>query len=166
MSYDGANRPSGIAGVLSGAPTTYASAFSYTPHGGISSMTLGNNVVQTEGFNTLLQPTQIQAGSLLTLGFGYTAGSNNGNPQSQTITRPGVSATQSYGYDNVNRLTSATQTGTTAWSQTYGFDSFGNRWLSTYSGLPAPTAEVPQTSSWYLGNNRITGWSYDDRHSS
>ncbi len=37
--------------------------------GGMTAMTMGNNVVQSEGFNSLLQPTQIQAGSLLTLGY-------------------------------------------------------------------------------------------------
>jgi len=97
----------------------------------------------------------------MTLGYGYGTTNNNGNPLSHTIARPGVSTTLSYGYDGANRLASATQTGTTAWSQTYGFDNFGNRWLNMYTGLPAPTAEVPRTLSWYGTNNRITSWSYD-----
>jgi len=97
----------------------------------------------------------------MTLGYGYGTTNNNGNPLSHTIARPGVSTSLSYGYDGANRLASASQTGTTVWSQTYGFDNFGNRWLNTYSGLPAPTVEVPRTSSWYGTNNRISTWSYD-----
>jgi RHS repeat-associated protein len=107
------------------------------------------------------EPTQIVAGSLLTLGYGYGTTTNNGNPLSHTIARPGVSTSLTYGYDGANRLQSAAQTGITAWSQGYGFDNFGNRWLSSYSGLPAPISEVPQTSAWYGTNNRISTWSYD-----
>jgi RHS repeat-associated protein len=159
--YDGANRPSSLSGTLSGSNTTYVSPISYFPHGAISSATLGNSVPQNEYFNSRLEPTQIVAGGVLTLGYGYGTTNNNGNPLSQTIARPGVSTSLSYGYDGVNRLVSASQTGTTAWSQTYGFDNFGNRWLSGNVGLPGPTAEVPQTSSWYGTNNRISTWSYD-----
>ena len=122
---------------------------------------LGNSISQSEQFNSRLEPTQIAAGSLMTLGYGYGTTNNNGNPLSHTIARPGVSTSLSYGYDGANRLASASQTGTTVWSQTYGFDNFGNRWLNTYSGLPAPTVEVPRTSSWYGTNNRISTWSYD-----
>ena len=45
---------------------TYANSISYTPHGAMTSVTLGNSKVQTETFNSRLQPTQIAAGSLLT----------------------------------------------------------------------------------------------------
>jgi hypothetical protein len=49
----------------------------------------------------------------------------------------------------------------------YGYDAFGNRWLSaTPSGLPLPTQEVPRASSWYPSgsqtlNNRILNWGCD-----
>ena len=61
----------------------------------------------------------------MTLGYGYGTTNNNGNPLSHTIARPGVSTSLSYGYDGANRLGSASQTGTTAWTQTYGFDNSG-----------------------------------------
>ncbi len=152
-SYDLANRPISVIG---NGTTTYvnlatlSNSANFAPHGGVLSMTLGNGLVQSQIFNSLLQPTQIQTGSLLTLGLTFPTGSNNGNLQSQSITRPGVSVSQTYAYDAVNRLSSATQTGTTAWSQNYNFDAFGNRWLSSYSGLSAPTAEVPDVKlvSW------------------
>lgn len=68
-----------------------------------------------------------------------------------------------YAYDGANRLQSASESGTGTWSQTYGFDTRGNRWVSAYSGLPTPTAEVPQASGWYgTNNNQISAWSYDN----
>src|SRR5262249_14024094 len=102
-----------------------------------------------------MQPTQIQVGSLMTLGFGYGSSNNNGNVQTQTITRPSVSSSQAYTYDEANRLKSATQTGTTPWSQTYGYDPFGNRYLSAFTNLTEPTLEVPRGESAFLTSNRI-----------
>jgi RHS repeat-associated protein len=86
---------------------------------------------------------------------------NNGNLASQTITRGAQSWMESYSYDGANRLSAASESGAGTWAQNYGFDTRGNRWVSSYSGLPALTSETPQTSSWYLSNNRISGWGYD-----
>ncbi|MGH9557661.1 MAG: hypothetical protein ACRD30_00370 [Bryobacteraceae bacterium] len=41
---------------------------------------------------------------------------------------------ESYTYDGVNRLTGASETGAGSWSESYGYDAQGNRWLSGYSG--------------------------------
>jgi len=141
---------------------SYASNIGYAPHGALAGMTLGNGVAETWAYNPRLQATQMQAGSLLTIGYGYSSSSNNGNPMSQTTTRSGGSWTDSYSYDNFNRLASISESGTGGLSQTFGYDNAGNRWLASYPGLPAPTLEVPQTANWYLSNNTINGWSYDN----
>jgi RHS repeat-associated protein len=47
------------------------------------------------------------------------------------------------------------------WTQNYGYDPVGNRWLASYSGLPTPTLETPVAQSWYPSNNRINTWGYD-----
>jgi RHS repeat-associated protein len=160
--YDSYGRAASVTGQIgAGAVTNYASAISYTPHGGITSITLGNGLAETRSYNARLQPGQIQLGSLLTIGFGYSATQNNGNLASQTITRGAQSWTESYSYDGANRLSAASESGAGTWAQNYGFDTRGNRWVSSYSGLPALTSETPQTSSWYLSNNRISGWGYD-----
>src|SRR5262245_8352351 len=122
------------------------------------SMKLGNGVTETRSYNSRLQPTQIQAGSLLTLTYGYSANQNNGNVQSQIITRPVGTWTQSYGYDAANRLTCSNEvasepalacgTGTPVWYQANGYDERGNRWVAASSGLPPLTNEVPQSGSW------------------
>ena len=90
--------------------------------------------------NGRLQPTNIAAAkgasSLLSLGYGYTKTSgcngglstcNNGNVMSQTITPPGSwSASQTYGYDALNRLASASEAGDYGWSENFGYDARGN----------------------------------------
>ena len=102
---------------------------------------------------------------LLNLAYSYGTTNNNGNVQSQTIVRPVGTWTQSYSYtDGVNRLTSASESGTGSWSESYGYDAFGNRWVvGNPIGLPPPTNETPQGQNWFLSNNRISGWGYDGR---
>jgi YD repeat-containing protein len=101
---------------------------------------LANGLTETTTYNARLQPTGIQLGALMTLGYGYSPGNNNGNVASQTITSAltaggTMTATQTYGYDLVNRLTSvgeAAATGLPAgvtahpWSLSYDYDPYGN----------------------------------------
>jgi len=163
--YDNYGRANTLSGQIGTNPVrNYVTATSFATTGAVLSQTLGNTLTETRTYNSRLQPTQIQLGSLLTLGYGYSATQNNGNLATQTITRSGSTWTDTYGYDGVNRLTSASEAGAGTWSQTYGYDALGNRWLSAYSNLPAPTSEVPQASTWFGSNNRITApspWTYD-----
>ena len=130
-----------------------------------------------QGLKTLRgQPTQISVsltsgGTPLTLGYGYCAGNpapaqcagNNGNVQSASILAPGpaVNGSQTFGYDTLNRLTSAVETpnsgsATTAWSQLYNYDAFGNRWLDPgSSGLPVSPFTPQYASNFGSGNNRL-----------
>jgi RHS repeat-associated protein len=158
-------------------PTTaYATVQGYLPPGEIKQLALGNGLAETNSFNPRLQPTQIQLSSLFSLSYDYTtqqgqcapqtwpAVPNNGNPQSQTIVRNGVTWIESYCYeDGANRLTKAYETATGGWSETYGYDQFGNRWLlaSQNVGQESNNLEIPNGSPWYLANNHISGWSYD-----
>jgi YD repeat-containing protein len=168
----------------------YASAIGYTAEGGLSTMTLGNSdtITQSYSWNDRFQPTGMTAtqGGTTLLGLGFypcpsngtscASGSgtgNNGNLLSQTITMPGLNLAQTYSYDHLNRLTQAQESGGGAnWTQSYGFDVLGNRWVSASSSLPALTLETPQSSSWYSSwtpptgcapwhANQINPWCYD-----
>ena len=163
--YDGAGRPVSVTGALSGASTPYIPAVTsgtanvqYAPQGAISQINLHNGLSETTGYNARLQPTSIQLGSLLTLGYGYSATNNNGNVGSQTITSAltaggTMTAQQVYGYDGANRLTSVAETvqsglpnGVMAgnWSIAHGYDQYGNQWATT--GLPmGPAMPTAQT---------------------
>ena len=122
----------------------YAKNSTYTAAGAVTSMQLGNGRWETASFNNRLQVTQIGLGNtdsdqnLLKLEYGYATPSrtnNNGSMREQKITVPGAggssgfTATQTYGYDDLNRLTVAEETigGSTTWKQTFEIDRYGNR---------------------------------------
>ena len=78
------------------------------------------------------------------LALGYLASpTNNGDVASQsTVVRKAdgtiQAVAQSYGYDNLNRLTSVTEGST--WNQGYNHDQYGNRWVTSSSfGLNVAT---------------------------
>jgi RHS repeat-associated protein len=141
--YDTAGRVNGVTGSGS---KTYASTFTYWPHGAVNSITLGNNLIETTVFGPRLQPTSIAAGTLLSLVYNYGTTNNNGNVVSQGIAAGSFSATQNYGYDALNRLTSASEGSN--WTESYGYDQYGNRtsvsvsssYLPTYA--PAPSMDA------------------------
>jgi RHS repeat-associated protein len=163
--YDNAGR---IASVASGGKT-YADQFTYTPHGAVASMSLGDRVMSEQtGYNSRLQPTMIElrrvSGSQLILGLDYeynTAGqaNNNGNVLRQTIrvgTGGGTTTiSQSYDYDELNRIKTATETG--VWSQAFTYDRWGNRRSVTNTGLLPP----PFNGLIDEATNRIVGFTYD-----
>jgi RHS repeat-associated protein len=140
--YDSAGR---AAGVKKDATTYYAGgaasdAIQYAPQGAMSVMKLGNGKWEHTNFNNRLQPTQIGLGtsgtdsSVLKLDYGYGTTSNNGNVVSQTITLPTLTVNQCYGYDSLNRLSTAEErsggticAGIQQWKQAFTYDRFGNR---------------------------------------
>ena len=128
---------------------------------------LGNGRFEQSCFNSRLQPKGMRIGSiatttncsdtgdLLNLGFTYGGTNNNGNLLSQVISQPGVGVlTQSYIYDDVNRLQSATEA-PTSWTRGYGYDRYGNRWVSSANdtlSMATPTAQGQFSAS----TNRLT----------
>jgi hypothetical protein len=83
----------------------YADTFVYAAQGAVASLHLSNGLFEHTNFNNRLQPTQIGLGtsardsSTLKLDYTYGTSNNNGNLQSQTITTPDLTVTQSYTYD-------------------------------------------------------------------
>ena len=175
--YDGAGR---IAGAKTGADGWYAggrgdNAVDYEPHGGVKQLLLGNGLWEQRRYNVRLQPTQIGLGTaktaagtalgttqsgLLLLDYAYGASSNNGNVLSQRI-RVGATfnQNQAYTYDALNRLSTATESGSgTAWSQTYTYDRYGNRRVTAGASHGSNQALTPQsTADIAAGTNRLAG---------
>ena len=138
----------------------YASAGTYAPHGGLSGVALGNGVQETVGWDAGLRWQSLGAAKgtpILSVTNAYAA---NGNVKTQAATIGSGTATytQTFGYDNVNRLSSVSETnlgaGTAAWSQTYGFDRYGNRAV-TGSSYPEDLATPVSTSQYSTATNRI-----------
>jgi RHS repeat-associated protein len=182
-SFDAAGRIASVTGHKVNADTLYASQLSYTAHGAVASLKLGNSTAGNERwehttFNSRLQPTEIGLGnmpgssSLLKLEYRYgvlAGGSlettqNNGNVQSQVITVPGLSPlTQAYTYDALNRLTKASETGgQNPWTQAFVYDEsqsgqaggrYGNRRIDT--SQTSANVQPVSNPSFELASNRI-----------
>ena len=176
--YDGAGR---IAGAKKGENDWYAggtgsNAIGYEPHGGVRQLLLGNGLWEQRRYNVRLQPTQIGLGTrkatggltatgptptagLLLLDYSYGAASNNGNVVSQRIRAGTLNQTQSYTYDELNRLKTAREAGSgTGWSQTYGYDRYGNRRVTGGADHGSNLALTPQMEiDIDTGNNRLAG---------
>jgi RHS repeat-associated protein len=164
--YDSHGRPISVSGFYNGQNTSYASSVTYAAHGALSGLGMGNGLAEITTYNSRLRPTQIAAGSLLTLGYGYSSNRDNGSVRSQTITVSGGGAyTQNYTYDLVDRLATASETknGTTTWSETFGYDNVGNRWVSAMSPSGIETFLAPVASTAFNSNNQIeaNGGTYD-----
>jgi RHS repeat-associated protein len=139
-------------------PAANISSVGYASHNAMKTETYGNNLVHAITYNNRLQPTEIKLGTsgaptsvaLLTYNFGTT--NNNGNVQTAGYTGGGLSYTQTFGYDPLNRLTTSLESGS-VWSQTNGHDRYGNRWIDLGGGS--------QSLYFNTANNRINGLSYD-----
>jgi RHS repeat-associated protein len=179
MDYDAAGRLSGVKNQASGlyyaggAGTDVLNQIQYASHGAVSAMKLGNGKWEHSTFNSRLQPTQIGLGassadsSVLKLDYDYGTTSDNGNVLTQTISIGLTVMSQSYFYDALNRLSSATETFNSAlqWQQNFDYDRFGNRAVRNTSYFPSPR-QTPISSSpsdlsflYNQTNNRITATS-------
>lgn len=143
-------------------------------------MQLGNGRWETASYNNRLQITQIGLGdtdstqNLLKLELSYgTNTQNNGSLREQRITVPtvgtnqGFTAIQTYAYDDLNRIQSATETisGNQTWKQTFIIDRYGNRRFDAANTTTLGTCQQavcnPTIST---ANNRFSagqGYGYD-----
>jgi YD repeat-containing protein len=160
-----ANDSAGRTASLSSAATSYAPAASvssigYTSHNALATQTYGNSLIHAVSYNIRLQPNEIKLGtsgaptSIIDLVYSYGTTNNNGNVQSIAYNGGGLSYTQTFAYDALNRLTTAQENTGANWFQTNGYDRYGNRWIDLGGG----NQSLYFTSS----NNRITGSSYDN----
>jgi RHS repeat-associated protein len=118
----------------------------------------------TTGYASEATAVTDQAGkvcrSIVKLDYSYgTTNTNNGNVLTQTITIGATVMTQSYEYDALNRLSSASEG--PAWSQTYDCDRYGNRAVRVGSYIPTPvltplSANSTDFSAFNQSTNRLS----------
>ncbi len=163
-SYNQLNEPYSLSGLLNGTTTTYATGTDYFPNGALNGRTFGNGIYRNTNLNSRLQQIS-HSDSLNSNNQQYMWMENltwqdanqhdNGNLQSLQIYAGGtpspqgnlLSYSETFGYDNVNRLASASESTvpasqTSFWSQIYGYDAYGNMWIpsTTWSAGPADGA--------------------------
>ena len=130
--------------------TNYANKFYL--HGGRSGHRVADWATgnwESTQFNSRLQPCRSRSGlfrttdqNLLKLNFDYGTTNNNGNvliandhrADDRNDRPPDLPRLQTYTYDSLNRLKSATETidgNQTVWKQTFHYDRYGNRNFDT-----------------------------------
>ena len=179
--YDAANRPTSLQGNFANAVTSYVSQIAYWPHGGLYSFSRGNSVSHAASYNSRLQETESyeainnSSSQMLFVSCPNWGANTNGGvydlcPHAALTTDNGnllsysemngssSSFTQTFGYDGVNRLTSATDTG--GWSQSYSYDAYGNMAVTGSAGLPV-VGSRPTSLALYNAQNQRTDAIYD-----
>ena len=168
--YDSAGRFAGIKNQAGGYYAGFMASdavnrIQYAPHGAVSAMKLGNGKWEHTTFNSRLQREQIGLGtssgdsSTLRLDYGYGVGAtNNGNVLSQGILIGTTSINQSYTYDELNRLKTASEA---SWTQTYAYDRWANRTSLTNTGSQGSLLPTQATPTVDATNNRLIGFTYD-----
>jgi YD repeat-containing protein len=169
--YDGANRASSVTGTFNQAQTNYLSNATYSPHGAPTGYTYGNSSMPGFTYNNRLQPNQVYSTLsngyflyYLWLNWGDTT--NNGNllqldEEVSTAAAPYSSLTtygQNYGYDAVNRLVSASDSG--GWTRNFAYDQYGNGWVTGWTGIGLALME-PTSGTLYNTKNQIGSSPYD-----
>jgi YD repeat-containing protein len=121
-----------------GQPQTVVSGIAYHPFGGVKGYTLGNGQVYTRGIDLDGRIASYTLGSQ-SFAIRYDAAS-----RIEFISETGIPAnSNSYGYDNLDRLTSAVLPST---PYAYGYDAVGNR-LSRTAGSSTHTYAYSTTSN-------------------
>ena len=185
--YDTADRPSTAADASNGiiyatdwqAPPAGTSCLPgevcYTPQGSIYAMSVGQSCSFSgfniqESYNSRLQPNDIQAsssaGSAIDISYSFVDPATNKNAgHVNSITNNLNSArSQTFTYDQVNRISSAetsSTTGTYCWGYNYSYDgAWGNlTGMSRASGYGSCNGTILAVAS--NGNNQIVGFTYD-----
>ena len=180
--YDSSGRP---ASVLDGATgTQYGAVQEYHAHGAPKKIVLGNGLVELSTYNERLQLGKIQLGTAAApesrwstelsytgeaCGVSQSWARNDGNVIRQSIKIDGATTfTQRYRYDALDRLVCADEKvgSVVKWGQEFGYDNFGNRWLSSntlpYSDPLTPT----QQSDFNALTNRVVGGPSGGRYDS
>jgi RHS repeat-associated protein len=129
-----------------------ATSYAYDANGRVTSRTLPNSVVTTYAYDRLGRLTQLKDAKKNTV---ITDNQYSYNSASELVQNIDQSGTHAYGYDVLDRLTSATYTGMTA--ESYAYDGLGNRTSSqrsaTYSYQPFNRLTGTDAASYLYDNN-------------
>ena len=153
-SYDQAGRLSSFSGSLGdGTTRTYSTGILYGPTGVMVKEQFGTNtaIYNKQFYNSRGQLAEVRASTSYTGPtdtdanrggivnyYSDTGADNNGNLRRQEILVPGqTTRVQEFEYDSLNRLTSALEkiSNNTQWSQTFGYDRWGNRTILAATGV-------------------------------
>ena len=175
--YDAAARPASAIDPINS--INFATAAAYAPTGALSSLTKGASLVETNYYNSRLQPCRISAkstgtspssctdsaniGNVLDFTYNFSLGStDNGNVTSIANNRD-TTRSASFTYDALNRLSTAktsSTSGTTCWDDQFGYDPWANLLtIGRISGYTCSNEELLNVAA--TAKNQIGGYTYD-----
>ena len=126
-----------------GSAQTLASSISHKPFGGIASLTYGNGLARTVGYDQQYRINSIVTGAVQNVSYTLDA---NGNITGITDNL-NPTKNKSFGYDALDRLTAGTGPwGSLAWT----YDGVGNRQTQVENGATS-------TYTYQTGTNKLTG---------
>jgi hypothetical protein len=195
--YDNANRPSTASDSANG--ITYATGFKtapgatcsnnvtcYTPQGTFYALSIGqtstfNGLNLTDIYNSRLQPQEFKAsstgGNAIDISYSFADPLNNNKNAGHVFSITNnldTTRSQSFTYDQLNRITGALTTSTHAtspthcWGETYQFDGVTNGAWGNLTQIAATTnpaytgcSQESGFSKTADGNNHVSGFSYD-----
>jgi RHS repeat-associated protein len=150
------------------ADLTAASTPPYRADGRLQKLKLGNGLWETRDYRAPGEATVFRLGTTegasdrLELQYNFSATGNNGNLLSHVIRQGSTSWSQTYDYDGLNRLTCASEvtginppsscSSENSWRQTFGYDRFGNRWVSATTEFTVPD------NNEFVGEGHINKW--------
>jgi RHS repeat-associated protein len=154
-----------------------SSAVCYTPQGSFYALSIGQSSSFTgfnlsHTYNTRLQPNEFKAsssaGNAVDITYSYADPLNNNKNAGHVFSitnNLNSSRTQTFTYDQVNRITSAgtiATTGAYCWGYQYAYDAWANLqyqqgWSPNYTGC----SEMTMSSAIADGNNHLPGFTYD-----
>ncbi|MGI9304468.1 MAG: DUF6531 domain-containing protein [Gammaproteobacteria bacterium] len=117
---DATGRVAGVTTTANGATHTVASDIRYLPFGPMQSATLGNGVLTKHSYDLDYRLTHIDSGAVQSLTYTY----DDAHNITHITNKLDSSRSQTLGYDNLDRLTSASGV---YGSLGYGYDAVGNR---------------------------------------
>ena len=161
--YDSENRVTDVFDVARG--ETFAGAITYHPTGGLAGFTGGDGSQQTIAYDDRARPRRVAGqgvANLLDLTYTYDRVGNVTRIDDVRLvpgtSQPTTAYTALFGYDELDRLTSATGGG---WGTlTYGYDPLGNRSQKTHNGA---TTGYQYTAQWLTGTTgtAVASFGYD-----
>ena len=170
INYTYNNAQQAVSVVDATSSTNYITGATYAPHGALASAVHGQvsggfaGITESYTYNNRLQIATHAAsssnGTVLSHTYSYDLGGgvNNGNIAS-VANNLNTGRSQSYTYDNMNRLASAQSqatSGADCWGDSYGYDRFGNLLNMTVTKCTAQNLSVTVD-----GSNHILGMTYD-----
>ena len=121
--YDPAGQISSVDLNINGQAQSLASNITYSPFGGIETLTYGNSLALTQQRDTAYRLTRQSIPGIMALDYPLYDGNGNLIQRDDSTIAPGVIST--FGYDALDRLDAASGPFASGWG--YGYDKNGNR---------------------------------------